>query len=117
MENSNSNFFTKLKEKSKTKRNRYVYIGQKTKHLQLRKPLFQLQKKSSLFKKFSTKAKNFRKPLPKNTLYGLDLKESQKKNEQKFLVLSRFHKQPLRKNPYLLLKSKNLQKKSQKRLF
>ena len=37
--------FIKLKERKNVKRNRYLYVGQRTKHLQLQKTLVQIYKR------------------------------------------------------------------------
>ena len=98
-------------------RSRYLYVGQKTKHLQLRKDFLQLQKKSSLFRTLEKRIPIFKETLPKKIFYSLHLNESEKKNKMKDKFLTKSQTQPLKKNPYLILKSKKFYKKSQSRLF
>jgi hypothetical protein len=116
--------FIKRNEKKSLKRNRYLYVGQLTKHFQLNESFFHVQQKALTYTKLQTISKIVTKQSKRMVLYGLDLKESKpkkpknkKKTNSKPIFLHKFQQKPLKKNPYLLLKSKILQKKSQKRLF
>jgi hypothetical protein len=139
-ENSSQQNFThiKLNKKKVFKRDRYLYVGHLTNHLQLQEPLSELLEKSLLSTPLYTNSRTLKKKSTKTILYKIGLKESKtkklkninsllqkktsvdlknQKKRQKYIFLTKFQKQPLKKNSYVILKSKILQKKSQKRLF